>query len=138
MKGILPGISQESAEAPCPRMKPHRAVWRQDCGIKWQQQATNMEQVEMNGTDSRIGFGLMLFLGGLGAGVALTVLLAPRSGAVTRRLIGRSVNEGTDWVKEKAAMAQACAKDYSAELRGRAAGVAEEIGRTLRCDAQRP
>jgi hypothetical protein len=50
-----------------------------------------MEKVEMNGNR---GCGLLFFLTGLGAGIALTVLLAPRSGAATRRLIGRKVEEG--------------------------------------------
>jgi len=44
------------------------------------------------------GSALLFFLTGLGAGIALTVLLAPRSGAATRRLIGRRVEEGEDWM----------------------------------------
>ncbi len=97
-----------------------------------------MEQTEVNGTGGKIGSSLMLFLTGLGAGVALTVLLAPRSGAATRRLIGSKVDEGKIWVKDKAAMAQAYAKDRGEELRGRAAEVAEVIGRPLGSDAARP
>ena len=90
----------------------------------------------------------MLFLGGLGAGVAVALLLAPRSGAVTRRLIGSKVYRGKDWMKDKATMAQAYARDrgeelcdraeeVAGELRGRAEEVAEVIGRPLSSDTAR-
>jgi len=68
-------------------------------------------------------------LAGLGAGIGLAVLFAPRSGAATRRLIGRKVEEGQDWVKDKAAAAQDCVKGQVEELRGRVKEVAETIGR---------
>lgn len=83
----------------------------------------------MNGINGRTGSSLVLFLTGLGAGVALTVLLAPRSGAETRRLIGSKVGEGKGWVKNKAAAAQAYAKRRGEEVRGRAEEIAEVIGR---------
>jgi gas vesicle protein len=88
---------------------------------------TNMEKVEMNGNR---GSALLFFLTGLGAGIALTVLLAPRSGAATRRLIGRRVEEGEDWMKDKAAAAQDCVRGHVEELRGRVKEVAEAIGRS--------
>ena len=49
---------------------------------------TKMEETEMAGNR---GSALLIFLTGLGAGIAVTALLAPRSGAATRRLIGRKV-----------------------------------------------
>lgn len=58
-----------------------------------------MQKVEMNGN------ALLFLLTGLAAGVALAVLLAPRSGAAMRRLVGRKVEE-RDWMKDKAAAAQ--------------------------------
>lgn len=87
---------------------------------------TNMEKVEMNG---KKGSAVLFFLTGLGAGIALTVLLAPRSGAATRRLIGRKVAEGKDWTKDKAAAAQDYVKGHGEELRDRVKEVAEVIGR---------
>ena len=66
---------------------------------------TTKERFEMN--DSRDA-SLTLFLAGLGAGIAVSLLLAPRSGAGTRRLIVRKVQKGEGWVKEKAA----AKKDY--------------------------
>jgi gas vesicle protein len=97
-----------------------------------------MEHNELNGINGRIGSSLMLFLTGLGAGVALTVLLAPRSGAATRKLIGSKVDEGKGWMKGKAAVAQAYVKGRGEELRGRVEEVAEVIGRPLGTDPQRP
>jgi gas vesicle protein len=70
-----------------------------------------------------------MFLTGFGAGIALAVLLAPRSGAATRRLIGRRVEEGEDWVKEKAAAAQDYVCDQGEKLGDRIKEVAEVIGR---------
>jgi gas vesicle protein len=84
-----------------------------------------MEKVEMCG--HRVS-GPLLFLSGLAAGLGLAVLFAPRSGAATRRLIGRKVEEGQDWVKDKAAAAQDCVKSQVEDLRGRVKEVAEVIG----------
>jgi gas vesicle protein len=85
-----------------------------------------MQKVEMNGNR---GFALLVFLAGLGAGIALMVLLAPRSGAATRRLIGRKVEEGKDWIKDKAAATQDYVRSHGEELRDRVKEVAEVIGR---------
>ena len=64
------------------------------------------EKVETNGHGgNRVSEGLF-FLTGLGAGIALTILLAPRSGAAMRRLIGHKVEKGENWMKDKAASAQ--------------------------------
>jgi gas vesicle protein len=88
---------------------------------------TNMEKVEMNGNRA---YALPLFLAGVGMGIAVTVLLAPRSGAATRRLISRKVEEGEDWMKTKAAAAQDYVSSRGAELRDRVKEVAEVIGRS--------
>jgi hypothetical protein len=85
-----------------------------------------MENAEMN---CHRGSALLGFLTGLGAGIGLTVLLAPRSGAATRRLIGCKVEEGEAWVKDKAAAAQDCVRGHVEDLRGRVHEVAEAIGR---------
>ena len=45
------------------------------------------------------------FLIGLGTGVALTVLFAPRSGRATRQLIRRKALEKTEMLNAKAEMA---------------------------------
>jgi gas vesicle protein len=85
----------------------------------------NMENVEMN---CNRGSALLFFLTGLGAGIGVTVLLAPRSGAATRRLIGRKVEEGQDWMKDKAAAAQDYVRGHGEELRDRVKEVAEVVG----------
>jgi len=71
------------------------------------------------------GCGVLFFLCGLATGVVLTALLTPRSGPATRRYIGRKVEEGKDWVKEKADAAQDYVRDQAEELCGR---VKEELG----------
>ena len=76
--------------------------------------------------DSRIS-ALPLFLTGLGAGIALTLLMAPMSGAASRRLIGRKVNDGKDWMKDQAAAAEDYAHTQSARLRDRVKVVAEAV-----------
>lgn len=85
----------------------------------------------MEKTECNIGLSssLMIFLGGVGAGVALAGLLTPRSGAATRRIIGRKVEDGTEWVKEKAATAEEFVRTQAGELRGRVKDVASAIGR---------
>lgn len=70
------------------------------------------------------------FLTGLGTGVALTLLFAPLSGAATRRLIGRKVKDGEDWMKDKAASAEDYVLTQAAGLRDRVKEAAEVIVRT--------
>lgn len=60
---------------------------------------------------------LPFFLTGLGTGVALALLLAPRSGAATRSLITGKVSDGTNWVKDKATEAVEKAQAQGATLR---------------------
>jgi gas vesicle protein len=86
-----------------------------------------MEKTEMNFNS---GSAVLIFLTGMGAGIALAGLLTPRSGAATRRLIGRKVDEGTDWMKHKAAEAQDYVKTQGEELRDRVKDVADVIGRS--------
>lgn len=85
-----------------------------------------MEKLEMN---CNRGSALLYFLTGLGAGIGLTVLLAPRSGAATRRLIGHKVDEGKDWVKDQALAAQDYVKDQGKELQNRVKEAAQAIAR---------
>ncbi len=86
-----------------------------------------MEKVEMNGNRA---YALPFFLAGLVTGIAVTILLAPRSGAATRRLIGRKVEEGENWMKAKATAAQGYVSSRGAELRDRVKEAAEVMGRS--------
>jgi gas vesicle protein len=45
--------------------------------------------------------GLSSFLLGLGVGVAIGMLFAPKSGEETRELIKTKANEGTDYLKQR-------------------------------------
>lgn len=87
----------------------------------------NMEKVEMS---CNRGAAPLFFLTGLGAGIALTFLFATRSGAATRRLIGRKVDDGKDWVKDKAATAQDYVRGQREELRDQVKEAAAAIGRS--------
>lgn len=81
------------------------------------------------GTNGHAGSGPLLFLTGMGAGIAAAVLLAPRSGASTRRLIGRKVAEGEDWMKDKAAEAKVYVSCHAERLGDRIKEVAGGLGR---------
>ncbi len=96
---------------------------------------TNMETAKLNDCNCRSS-ALPFFLSGLGAGVALALLLAPLSGAATRSLISRKVKDGEDWMKDKAAAAEDYVLTRGAELRDRAKEVAEVIGRETPRTAQ--
>lgn len=85
-----------------------------------------MQRAEPNVTN---GSGPLFFLTGMGTGIALAVLFAPRSGASTRRLIGRKVEEGEDWVKDKTDEAKVYVKCHADKLGDRIKEVAEVIGR---------
>ena len=86
-----------------------------------------MQNVE---SSCNTGSSSLMFLTGMGAGIALAVLFAPRSGAATRRLIGRKVEEGEDWVKERTAAAQDYVCGQGEKLGDRIKEVAEVIGRS--------
>jgi gas vesicle protein len=51
--------------------------------------------------DSNGGAKLAFFLAGMGIGVTLALLLAPKSGEETRELISRKAGEGRDYVRAK-------------------------------------
>ena len=82
------------------------------------------------GSSCKTGSSSLMFLTGMGTGIALAVLLAPRSGAATPRLIGRKVEEGEDWVKGRAAAAQEYVLDQGEKLGDRIKEEAEVIGRS--------
>ena len=73
---------------------------------------------------------LQCFLTGLGTGVALTLLFAPLSGPATRKLIGRSVKDGGDWVKDQASAAQDYVVAQGADLRDRVKDAADALSRS--------
>jgi len=80
------------------------------------------------------------FLTGLGTGIALALLFAPRSGGATRQFIGRKTQEGTDILKAKAAAGRDYIERQGAELRARAkqavggSGESAEVAGTARGD----
>ncbi len=62
---------------------------------------------------------LPFFLAGLGSGITLTLLFAPRSGFATRSILGRKAADAESWVKEKAALAEDFALTNAKDLRDR-------------------
>jgi hypothetical protein len=81
-----------------------------------------MERNEMNRSCES---GLPLFFTGLLAGVAVTLLLAPISGRGARRLIGRRVKEGEEWLKSKAAEVEEYAVNAGTAVRDRVRAATE-------------
>lgn len=81
-----------------------------------------MERCE---TNRSLQSGLPLFFAGLLAGVAVTLLFAPVSGRGARRLIGRRVQEGEEWVKNKAAEVEEFAANAGSALRDRVRAATE-------------
>ena len=67
------------------------------------------------------------FLAGLGSGIALTLLLAPRSGHATRNILGRKLKDGQAWIKENAAVAEDYALTNAKELSDRVKNLKESI-----------
>ena len=86
-----------------------------------------MKKNEMN---VDIGSAVLIFLSGVGAGIALAGLLTPRSGASTRRLIGRRVEDTASFMKQKADAAQDYLRRQGEELRDRVKDAAEAIGKS--------
>jgi gas vesicle protein len=56
--------------------------------------------------------GLSSFLMGLGVGVALGMLFAPKSGSETRDLIKNKAGEGTDYLKQRSTEFRQSAGDW--------------------------
>ena len=80
------------------------------------------DKVEVNGFG---GSALPLFVIGAAAGIALAILLAPRSGTATRRLIGRTVQDGEDWMKGRAT---AVKDEFMTQAAGLRDGVKAAVG----------
>ena len=87
-----------------------------------------MGKNEMN---VNIGSAVLIFLSGVGTGIALAGLLTPRSGAATRRLIGRKVEDTASFMKHKSDAAQDYLWRQGEELRDRVKDVAEDRGKSV-------
>jgi gas vesicle protein len=61
--------------------------------------------------------GLSYFIVGLGVGVAVGMLLAPRSGEETRQLIRAKADEGSDYLRSRAEESREFVKRRGQELR---------------------
>ncbi len=61
--------------------------------------------------------GLSFFIVGLGVGVAVGMLLAPRSGEETRQLLRAKADEGKDYLKVKADESRQFVRQRGSELR---------------------
>lgn len=72
---------------------------------------------------------LLCFLAGFTAGVAGALLLAPQSGVGTRSVIGRTFQEGEEWIKHKATEAEGRLRARGEDPRERAREVGEVISR---------
>lgn len=75
--------------------------------------------MERAGTNGVCASGLPWFLTGLVAGIAVTLLVAPASGAASRRFLGSRLREGENWVKTKATEAEEYAVSQTTALRDR-------------------
>ena len=73
--------------------------------------------------------GIGVFVAGLSAGITLTLLFAPLSGSDTRRLIGRTVTDSENWVKDKAHVAEEYLHAQGERIRDRAKEVADVTAR---------
>lgn len=83
----------------------------------------------MNNNNCEQRSALPLFLVGLGAGIAVGLLMAPLSGNATRDLLTRKMKDGENWVKDQANGAEKYVRAQSADLRGRVNDVADVITR---------
>lgn len=62
---------------------------------------------------------LTCFLAGLGTGIAVTLLVAPSSGAELRAYLQRGVASGEDWVKSKTEAAGTYVQNQAADVERR-------------------
>jgi gas vesicle protein len=85
-----------------------------------------MQKTEM---DCRMSASLPYFLSGLGAGIALTLLLAPMSGAATRKMIRRNVRNGEKRAKDLTQAAKNYVLTRGADFRDLAKEASEAIGK---------
>jgi gas vesicle protein len=77
--------------------------------------------------DSKLSF----FFLGLGLGVAVGVLFAPKAGEETREFIRSKANEGTDFLKQRAAETGEFVKQRAAETKEQAAEALNRSKQTL-------
>ena len=70
--------------------------------------------------------GLAYFLVGLGVGVALGMLFAPKSGEETRQYLRSKAGEGTDYLKARADEGKEYVKKRGEELRDQASDVLDK------------
>jgi gas vesicle protein len=75
--------------------------------------------------------GLSYFIVGLGVGVAVGMLLAPRSGDETRQLLRSKADEGTDYLRSKAEESREFVKKRGGELRESAADLVDRSKEAL-------
>jgi gas vesicle protein len=75
--------------------------------------------------------GLSYFIVGLGVGVAVGMLLAPRSGDETRQLLRSKADEGTDYLRSKAEESREFVKRRGGERRESAADLVDRSKEAL-------
>jgi gas vesicle protein len=75
--------------------------------------------------------GVAYFLVGLGVGVALGMLFAPKSGEETRELLKTRANEGKDYLKTRAEEGREYAKRRGDELRESASEILDKTKETI-------
>lgn len=70
--------------------------------------------------------GLGYFIVGMGIGVAVGLLVAPRSGEETRRILREKADEGTDYVRGRAEEGREYVRRRGEELRNQAGDIIEK------------
>ena len=86
-----------------------------------------MEKIEINGN---AGASVLIFLTGLGTGLALTSLLALRSGTAMRGLFGRKEVDAEDWLTDKAAAEKDYVMSHEEVVGDQVKGLADVVGRS--------
>lgn len=75
--------------------------------------------------------GFAYFLVGIGVGVALGMLFAPKSGEETREYLKVRANEGKDYLKTRADEGREFAKRRGEEIRDSAADILDKTKQTI-------